>query len=173
MNPNDCKDIESQIKSQWKEISDINAPKEIFLNLRNKSAIKPQSTNYHVVSQNTEAWQQIRKGVLTASKLPYLLGLDDEAKFNSYWFCVRNKVSEKSMFPTQFRNFERGHKFEGAALKHFESVTGCTTSTCGYFSHPSDSNYGASPDAVCPGPILLEIKTGAENCTSPFQGDSD
>ena len=72
------------------------------------------------------------------------------------------------MFPTQFRNFERGHKFEGAALKHFVSVTGFTTSTCGYFSHPSDSNYGASPDAICPGPILLEIKTRAENSTSPL-----
>ena len=72
------------------------------------------------------------------------------------------------MFPTQFRNFERGHKFEGAPLKHFESVTGCTTSTCGYFSRHSDSNYGASPDAICPGPILLEIKTIAENSTSPL-----
>ena len=72
------------------------------------------------------------------------------------------------MFPTQFRNFERGHKFEGPALKHFESVTGCTTSTCGYFSHPSNSNYGVSPDAICPGPILLEIKTRAENSTSPL-----
>ena len=115
---NDCKDIEAQIKSLWKEVSDISSPKEIFLNLRNKSAIKPQGTNNHIVFQNTEAWQEIRKGVLTASKLPYLLGLYGEAKFNSYWFCVRNKVSEKSMFQTQFQNFERGHKFEGAALKH-------------------------------------------------------
>ena len=71
------------------------------------------------------------------------------------------------MFPTQFQNFEKGHKFEGAALEHFESVTGCTTSTCGYYSHPY-SNYGASPDAICPGPILLEIKTRAENSTSPL-----
>ena len=30
VNPNDCKDIEAQIKSQWKEVSDISAPKEIF-----------------------------------------------------------------------------------------------------------------------------------------------
>ena len=75
VNPNDCKDIEAQIKSQWNEVSDISAPKEIFINLRNKSAIKPQGTNYHIVSQNTEAWQEIRKEVLTANKLPYLLGL--------------------------------------------------------------------------------------------------
>ena len=122
VNPNDCKDIEAQIKSQWKEVSDFSASKELFLKLRNKSAFKPQDTNCHIVPQNTEAWQEIRKGVLTASKLPYLLGRYGEAKFNSCWFCVRNKVSEKSLFPTQFRNFERGHKFEGAALKHFESV---------------------------------------------------
>ena len=55
VNSNDCKDIETQIKSQWNEVSDISAPKEIFLNLRNKSAIKLQGTNYHIVSQNTEA----------------------------------------------------------------------------------------------------------------------
>ena len=73
MNPNDCEDIEAQIKSLWKEVSDISAPKKIFLYLRNKSAIKPQGTNYHIVSLNTEAWQEIRKGVLMASKLPYLL----------------------------------------------------------------------------------------------------
>ena len=36
VNPNDCKNIEAQIKSQWKEVSDISAPKEIFLNLRKK-----------------------------------------------------------------------------------------------------------------------------------------
>ena len=55
VNPNDCKDIEAQIKSQWKEVFDISTPMEIFLNLKNKSAIKLQGTNYHVVSQNTEA----------------------------------------------------------------------------------------------------------------------
>ena len=70
------------------------------------------------------------------------------------------------MFPTQFRNFERGHKFERTVFKHFESVTDCTTSTCGYFSRPSDSNYGVSPDAICPGPIPFEIITRAENSTS-------
>ena len=46
VNPNDCKDIEAQIKSKWKEVSDISAPKEIFLNLRNKSAIK--TTRYQL-----------------------------------------------------------------------------------------------------------------------------
>ena len=83
VNANDCKDIEAQIKSQWKEVYDVSAPKEIFLNLKTKSAIKPQGTNYHLVSQNTEAWQEIRKEVLTASKLQYLLGLYGEANCNS------------------------------------------------------------------------------------------
>ena len=117
VNPNDCKDIEAQIKSQWKKVSDISAPKEIFLNLRNKSAIKPQGTNYHIVSQNTEAWQEIRKGVLTASKLPYLLGLYGEAKFSSYWFCVRNKVSESRCFQPNFKILKRDTSLREMPLK--------------------------------------------------------
>ena len=40
VNHNDYKDIKTHIKSQWKEVSDISAPKKIFLSLRNKSAIK-------------------------------------------------------------------------------------------------------------------------------------
>ena len=53
-------------------------------------------------------------------------------------------------------------------------LSGCTTSTCGCFSHSSDSTNDASPDAICPVPILLEIKTRAENSTSPlnnFKGE--
>ena len=72
------------------------------------------------------------------------------------------------MFPTQFRNFERGRKFENIAVKHFENFTGSTTSTCGFFLHPLDKNYGASPDAICPGSLLLDIKTRAEKSTAPL-----
>ena len=166
--PSDSRDIENQIKVQWKESSDLNCPREVLLNLREKSAIKPQGCNYHEVKQNTDLWQELRRGIITASKLPYFLGLYGEDKFNKYWFCIRNKVSEKTMFPTQFHNFEWGHRFEETAIKYFESITGSTTSKCVFFVHPSDENYGASSDAICPGPVLLEIKTRAENSTSPM-----
>ena len=72
------------------------------------------------------------------------------------------------MFPTQFHNFERDHRFEETAIKYFESITGSTTSKCVFFVHPSDEKYGASPDAICPGATLLEIQTRAENSTSPL-----
>ena len=83
--------------------------------------------------------------------------------------CVSGKISKKSKFPFKFYNFDRGHKYEDSAIKHFESVSGCTTSRCGFFVHPIDSVYGASLDAICPGTILLEVKTHAEKSSAPFQ----
>ena len=39
---------------------------------------------------------------------------------------------------------------------------------CGFFTHPSDNQYGASPDALGPAGILLEIKTRAINSYGPL-----
>ena len=38
-------------------VLDLNCPKNVLLNLREKSAIKPQFCNYHEVNQNTDSWQ--------------------------------------------------------------------------------------------------------------------
>ena len=64
-----------------------------------------------------------------------------------------------------------GQRNEEPPVKHFEKVSGCfcTTVKCGFFEHPEDCKYGASPDAICPGSILLEIKTRAENCSSSLE----
>ena len=40
--------------------------------------------------------------------------------------------------------------------------------TCGYFTHPTDSRYGGSPDGIGPA-YLLVIKTRAEGSTEPLQ----
>ena len=61
------------------------------------------------------------------------------------------------MVESQIRNFERGHKYEDTAVKHFEKVSGSTASKC-----------GASPDAICTGPFLLKIKTRAEKSDAPL-----
>ena len=36
------------------------------------------------------------------------------------------------------------------------------------FHHPNDPKYGVSPDAICTGPFLLEIKTRAEKSDAPL-----
>ena len=167
---NDFSDIELQIKSQWdinfSEISKF--PKEFKLDINGKRAIEPKGTNYCEVLQNTDSWQKLRQGRVTASKWPYLIGLHGEAKFQKYWFCVKNNVSEQTMVASKIRNFERGHKYEDTAVKHFEKVSGSTASKCGFFIHPDDPKYGASPDAICTAPFLLEIKTRAEKSDAPL-----
>ena len=39
---------------------------------------------------------------------------------------------------------------------------------CGFFNHPDDSSYGASPDGLVAPGILLEIKTRAANSDRPL-----
>ena len=43
----------------------------------------------------------------------------------------------------------------------------CATS-CGFFNHPDDSSYGASPDGLVAPGILLEIKIRAVNSDGPL-----
>ena len=41
-------------------------------------------------------------------------------------------------------------------------------SSCGFFRHPSDPNYGASPDGFAEA-FLVEVKTRAENAEMPLE----
>ena len=165
----DFKDIKEQIENQWRHHDLSNFPTEIYLNLQGKQATAPQGINYHSVDQNTDAWKELRKGLITASKIPYLVGLHGEDKFNKYWYCIKNNVNESVIFPSKFRNFECGHIYEEKAVTFFEKDSGSVACRCGFFTHPEDTKYGVSLDAVCPGPILLEIKTRAENSKGPLE----
>ena len=42
------------------------------------------------------------------------------------------------------------------------------TQTCGFFEEPSDSNYGASPDALAASSLILEVKTRAAKTEGPL-----
>ena len=41
----------------------------------------------------------------------------------------------------------------------FCKLSNSETQTCGFFEDPSDSKYGASPDALAASSIILEVKT--------------
>ena len=82
------------------------------------------ASNYVNVTQGSKEWMACRVGVITASKLPSLLGLCGQKEFDSSWFCVRNKLNESTYRPKKFRNFERGKMFEAAALDNFSKVSG-------------------------------------------------
>ena len=55
------------------------------------------------------------------------------------------------------------------ALSYFcdKSMKSCNNHN-GFFNHPDDSSYGASPDGLVAPGILLEIKTRAANSDGPL-----
>ena len=46
--------------------------------------------------------------------------------------------------------------------------TGAIVSNCGFFKHPLDPNYGASPDGLGEA-FSVEVKTRAENSEAPLE----
>ena len=82
------------------------------------------SARYIDVQQGTSDWLNLRTGVITASKLPSLLGFHGNKEFDSSWFYILNKVDESKCKPKQYRNFQRGNYYEKEALEHFQKLSG-------------------------------------------------
>ena len=67
---------------------------------------------------------------------------------------VKQGLEESDVLKTNFDNFKRGHNFEKEAISVFCDLSGNSkTETCGFFKDSSDSNYGASPDALAASPF--------------------
>jgi len=81
-------------------------------------------SNYVDVAQGSSEWFTNRIGVITASKLPTLLGMNGHKEFDAAWFCINNKLDESTYRPKKFKNFERGKVYEKAALDNFTEVSG-------------------------------------------------
>ncbi|KAL9953683.1 hypothetical protein ACROYT_G041136 [Oculina patagonica] len=102
-----------------------------------------QRKNYVSVEECSEHWRGLRVGVIAASKAPALLGFCGAKEFDSAWLAIKNKIDESKLNPKR------------AKLPNFIRVE------CGYFRHPSDNRFGASPDGIVCGHQqyqLLEIK---------------
>ena len=120
-------------------------------------------SNYVPVHQCTNDWRALRVGIITASKVPALLGFCGIKEFDSAWFALRNNIDESILNPRRSKlpNFIRGKQEESNALAKFSEDSGFNISECGYFKHPRDKRFGASPDGVSSGELefLVEIKT--------------
>ena len=120
-------------------------------------------SNYVPVHQCTNDWRALRVGIITASKVPALLGFCEIKEFDSAWFALRNNIDESILNPRRSKlpNFIRGKQEESNALAKFSEDSGFNISECGYFKHPRDKRFGASPDGVSSGELefLVEIKT--------------
>ena len=82
-----------------------------------------ESNNVDVI-QGSKGWLASRVGIITASKIPALLGLCGQKEFDSSWFCIHNKLDESLHKPKKFKNFERGKNYERTALDNFTKVSG-------------------------------------------------
>ena len=134
--------------------------KEIKIDTSFLKAPKPTASNYIDTEQNSAEWLDIRKFRITGSRVPVLLGLKGKKKFDSYWDIVKNGKTERNL--SHIPNIARGHEQEQNGIKYFERVSKSTTQKCGFYTHPSNRNFGASPDALGPDGILVEIKTHAK-----------
>ena len=150
-------DIQNQLREN-KQIVEIDLS---FL-----EAPKPSGENYIDVCQKSADWHSARKHKITGSRIPSLLGFYGKNKFENYWNIVQHNTDEKDL--SHLENIKRGVYYEAVALKHFVNMSKSTVQTCGFFLHPTNKNFGASPDALCASGILLEIKTRASNSDGPL-----
>lgn len=122
-----------------------------------------EKNNYVPVDQCSEDWRALRVGVTTASKAPALLGFCGIKEFDNAWFAIKNKIDESVLNPKRAKlpNFIRGKHEETNAIQQFCSDSKSVVIQCGYFKHPSDERFGASPDGISIGQdsFLVEIKT--------------
>ena len=111
-----------------------------------------QRSNYVPVDQCTNDWRALRVGTITASKVPALLGFCGIKEFDSAWFALRNNIDKSilNLRRSKLPNFIRGKQEESNALAKISEDSGFNISECGYFKHPRDKRFGASPDGVIP-----------------------
>ncbi len=158
--------LSEEIQKQLRENKHI-----IEIDLSFLEAPKPFGENYIDVCQKSVNWHSARKNKITGSRIPSLLGLYGKNKFENYWNIVQHDVDEKDL--SHLENIKRGLYYEAVALQHFVKISKSTVQTCGFFLHPTNKNFGASPDALCASGMLLEIKTRASNSDGPLTSLKD
>lgn len=106
--------------------------------------------------QRSEEWHETRKGLVTASAVGAILGLDP---YRDQQDVVRQLVRDYHGAEREFTGnvaTEHGTFHEYGALVDYQMETGNRAENCGFFSR--DNWIGASPDALVGDDGLLEIK---------------
>ena len=157
-----CKELEMDIKQQVSINKAI-----IMIDICSLKAPTPCGANYVRCLQGSDVWKSIRKYKVTGSRLPALLGFYGKDKWEYYLDIVIHDTPEKDM--SYINNIRRGLLHEDDGVKYFESASESFAEKVGFFIHPKNTNFGASPDALCASGILLEVKTRAANCDGPLE----
>lgn len=116
-----------------------------------------QAVEYFDCEQNSEAWDQCRMGVITASSFSKILAKGNGITRTKY---LRTLAGER-MADTPEENYSneymnRGHELEQQAVEAYEAKTGNKAELVGFAKY---LGFGASPDRLVGEDGLVEIKT--------------
>lgn len=126
------------------------------------SHCKNMTTEYFDVEQRTPEWFNLRRGLITASQVPALLGVDEyktkNEAINEIAYGIRKDLSKNPAV-------NHGVALEDEARKHLEIVLNKEIKPCGFFVY--DEWLGGSPDGLVVGEnAIVEIKC-------PYGGNMD
>lgn len=115
---------------------------------------------WHDVEQNTEVWQQLRTGKVTASNAGCFMANGDAAfgepaKKYALQIALEIATGRKAEFSFSNDHTERGHEQEPIARMHYEDAEFVTVTNGGFFDC---GNHGDSPDGLIATDGVLEIK---------------
>lgn len=115
---------------------------------------------WHDVEQNTEVWQQLRTGKVTASNAGCFMANGDAAfgepaKKYALQIALEIATGRKAEFSFSNDHTERGHEQEPIARMHYEDAEFVTVTNGGFFDC---GDHGDSPDGLIGTDGVLEIK---------------
>jgi len=115
---------------------------------------------WHDVEQNTEVWQQLRTGKVTASNAGCFMAngdaaFGDPAKKYALQIALEIATGRKAEFSFSNDHTERGHEQEPIASMHYEDAEFVTVTNGGFFDC---GDHGDSPDGLIGNDGVLEIK---------------
>ncbi len=121
---------------------------------------------YYDIEQNTEAWQKLRRGIITASNISKILTPVQKKISTStgylYTFC-RQSIDEMPFGDFSTRATDRGHIEETLALQVYEAKRG-GLKRCGFIENDDHGfKIGCSPDALCNDDGGVQVKSFTPN----------
>lgn len=116
---------------------------------------------FHDVQQNTDEWQALRCGKVTASNFGCFMANDgkafgEPAKKYALQVALELATGKKADFSFSNEHMERGHEQEPVARMLYEEETFCDVGNGGFFDH---GEFGDSPDGLVTTDGVLEIKS--------------
>lgn len=121
---------------------------------------------YYDIEQNTEAWQKLRRGIITASNISKILTPAklqiSKATGYLYTFC-RQTIDEMPFGDFSTKATDRGHIEETLALQVYEAKRG-GLKRCGFIENDDYGfKIGCSPDALCRDDGGVQVKSFTPN----------